>query len=57
MVKKDTYLENDGYGTCQPTVQQQQLIPERFTLVKLEGYCPVYGPHTIIASPGVPARL
>ena len=57
MVKKDTYLENDGYGTCQPTVQQQQLIPERFTLVKLEGYCPVYGPHTVIASPGVPARL
>ncbi|KAK4003655.1 hypothetical protein OUZ56_005411 [Daphnia magna] len=31
------------------------LIPERFTLVKLEGYAVVMGPKLSIVSPGVPA--
>jgi hypothetical protein len=28
-------------------------IPERFTLVKLEGYCRVYGPRTVYCFPWV----
>ena len=31
------------------------LIPERFTLVKMEGYAVVMGPKLFIVSPGVPA--
>jgi hypothetical protein len=34
-----------------------RFIPERFTLVKLEGYAVFMGPELFIASPGFPARL
>jgi len=31
------------------------IFPERFTLVKMEGYAVVMGPKLFIVSPGVPA--